>query len=484
MLLKTGCVHFDKTIEQIRGLVNGWPASSSCNGVLLAVSGGIDSMCMAELFAGLDEPLPFAVAHCNFHLRGEESDGDEALVRSWAEEHGIRLHVHDFDTAAYARESGISIEMAARDLRYSWFEELCREYGYFAVAVAHNANDNAETLMLNLLRGSGMNGLSGMSLVSKLPTGQPDAPYLLRPLLPFTRKQIEGYALANKVSYRDDSTNASSEYKRNRIRNVAFPVFETINPSFIRTLNRGMNNFAEAGEIVSDYCRAIVPSLVSSGSDGSVSVDLQALMAQKHWCYLLYFILEPYGFNSATLASLEDLLASSRTVSGKSFTSPSHRLNMERNHMVICPFSTEAEASSLEARNTSIMPVRAAGTYHFNGRVFKVEVLPWTDGMPLKQPENVLIMDADKLRFPFVLRAWRPGDWLVPLGMRGKKKVSDLFTDLKFTSLQKKSAVMIVDTMTAGFADVQHLAAVACLRVDNIYKVTDSTESVIRISEC
>ncbi len=472
--------HFRNTIEELRGLID-WSASS-CNGILLAVSGGVDSMCMASLFAELDEPLPYALAHCNFHLRGEESDGDEALVRSWASEHGLVLHVNDFDTAAYARERGVSIEMAARDLRYAWFEELCREHGYCAVAVAHNANDNAETLMLNLLRGSGMNGLSGMSLVARIPSGSDDAPSLVRPLLGFTRKQIEGYAFAHKLPYRNDSTNASSEYKRNRIRNEAFPIFESINPSFIRTLNHAMGNFAEAGEIVADYCRALVPSLVSSDSEGMVSVDLTALMQQKHWRYLLYFILEPYGFNSSVLSSIEDLLSSSRTVSGKTFSSASHQLNMERNQMIISPLSDD-EGACDGSGNTDIMVVRGDGTYHFNGRSFKVEVLQWTSDMPLKQPAGTIIMDASKLRFPFVLRAWRPGDWLIPLGLRGKKKVSDLFADLKYTSLQKRSAVLIIDVQTPGLADNQHVAGLACLRIDDRYKVIASTNSVIRISE-
>ncbi len=481
--------HFQNTIEELKGLIN-WSAPSS-GAVLLAVSGGIDSMCMAGLFAEYGD-VPFALAHCNFHLRGEESDGDEALVQSWAVEHEAVLHVRDFDTVTYSREHGISIEMAARELRYAWFEELCLEYGYCAVAVAHNANDNAETLILNLLRGSGMNGLSGMSAVSRIPSGSPDAPYLIRPLLQFTRKQIEGHVFAHKLKYRDDSTNASSDYKRNRIRNEAFPVFETINPSFIRTLNREMGNFTEAGEIVSDYCRAIVPSLVSYENSDScescVSVDLPALMAQKHWRYLLYFILEKYGFNSSTLSSIEDLLSSSRTVSGKVFSSATHELRMERNHMIINSLSTvktgPSEECVAESRDAGIMPVRAAGTCHFNGRAVKVEVLPWTQDMPLKQPAGVLIFDAAKLKFPFVLRTWRPGDWLVPLGMRGKKKVSDLFTDLKYSSLQKNSAIVIVDTLTPGLAESRHIAALSGIRLDDRYKVTARTESVIRITEC
>ncbi len=476
---------FSNIIAELRGLISEWSAPS-CNGVLLAVSGGIDSMCMAGLFSELSRnkqagmELPFAVAHCNFHLRGEESDGDEALVRAWAAGYGVLLHVRDFDTVAYAREHGVSIEMAARDLRYAWFGELCREHGYCAVAVAHNANDNAETLMLNLLRGSGMNGLSGMSLVSKIPSGSPDAPYLVRPLLSFTRKQIEGYMFAHKWPYRNDSTNASSDYKRNRIRIEALPVFEAINPSFIRTLNREMGNFAEAAEIVADYCRALVPTLVSYGAGRSASVDMTSLMNQKHWRYLLYFILEPYGFNSSAISSVEDLLSSSRTVSGKTFSSSTHELRMERNQMIINPLTSDASDSSV---NQDIMPVRGAGIYQFNGRTFNVEVLEWTSDMPLKQPAGTLVMDAAKLKFPFALRAWSSGDWLIPLGMRGKKKVSDLFTDLKYNSLQKRSSVILVDTMTPGLADLQHIAALACIRMDDRYKVSSQTESLIRITE-
>ncbi len=471
---------FAESMEDLRGLINGWSASSG-NGVLLAVSGGIDSMCMAGLFAELDYPVPFALAHCNFHLRGAESDGDEALVREWASAHGAVLHVRDFDTAAYARENGISIEMAARDLRYAWFRDLCREYGYAAVAVAHNANDNAETLILNLLRGAGMNGISGMSAVSRIPSGESDAPYLIRPLLSFTRKQIEGHVFAHKWRYRDDSTNASSEYKRNRIRNEAFPIFETINPSFIRTLNREMHNFAEAGEIVSDYCRSVVSSLVSYAGDGSVSVDIASLMSRKHWRYLLYFILEPYGFSSSSLSSIEDLLSSSRTVSGKVFSSVSHELKMERGIMVINPCSTSEAAGPEDGAGDII--VRAPGTYRFKGRTFKVEAVPWTRDMPLKQPADVLVMDAGKLGFPFILSAWSAGDWFIPLGMCGKKKVSDLFTDLKFTSSRKKSAVIIIDSCTVSSAGFRHIAGLACVRIDNRFKVTSGTQSVIRITE-
>ena len=232
---------------------------------LLAVSGGIDSMCMAEIFVRRYPCDCLAVAHCNFRLRGAESDGDEELVRLWAEEHGVRFHVRTFDTKEYAADHGVSIEMAARELRYRWFAELCASEGYDEVAVAHNANDNAETLMLNLLRGSGIKGLTGMSPVSDIPYSEGASAKLIRPLLDMTRKQIEGFALANRIRYRNDSTNFSSEYKRNMLRNEAFPVFERINPSFIRTLNREMGYLSEAEEIVSDYCQKEIAA-ISAGA--------------------------------------------------------------------------------------------------------------------------------------------------------------------------------------------------------------------------
>ena len=472
---------------------------------LLAVSGGIDSMCMAEIFVRRYPCESLAIAHCNFNLRGEESDGDEQLVRRWAEEHGVRIHVQSFDTKGFAREHGVSVEMAARELRYRWFAQLCASEGYDEVAVAHNANDNAETLLLNLLRGSGMKGLAGMSAVSPLPYSEGVTARLVRPLLDMTRKQIEGFALANGVRYRNDSTNFSSEYKRNMLRNEVFPVFEKVNPSVVRTLNREMGYFAEANEIVADYCRKEVEDICCPEEQGDVRISYKALLSKKHWRYLLYHILEPYGFNSAVLASIEDLLSSDRTVSGKRFDSKDHTVLMERDHMHVVPSiagragndvlrhaqpdtvrhaqpDTLRHARPDRASADDFMPVRGAGTYHVNGRAFKIEVVEWTSDMPLKQPDGVLIFDAAKLKFPFVMRGWRDGDWLIPFGMKGKKKVSDLFADLKYDSVMKASAVMISDVQTEGMADSRHIAGVAGVRIDDRYKVSSSTRSVIRIS--
>lgn len=200
-------------------------------------------MCLAQKVRLEGEP--FAIAHCNFGLRGEESDADEAFVRSWASGGGVTCHVKRFDTSAYAAEEGISIEMAARRLRYHWFGELCRENGYSAVAVAHNANDNAETLILNLLRGTGVRGILGMKPSGFIPDPEfADIP-LLRPLLSMTREDIEAFAAKEGLSWREDRTNAQNDYKRNKIRNLVFPVFREINPNFVRTLNSDMERFSD-----------------------------------------------------------------------------------------------------------------------------------------------------------------------------------------------------------------------------------------------
>ena len=479
---------FAHKVEDLRRLIDNQRSAS----FLLAVSGGMDSMCMADVFLKTVGADSFAIAHCNFSLRGEESDGDEMLIREWAEQNGVRLFVKRFRTAEYALENGISIEMAARDLRYAWFAELCAEHGYDVLSVAHNANDNAETLMLNLLRGTGLNGLHCMAQIQhRTDCGHDDSASLgvvvFRPLLEYTRKQIEGYVLVHRVPYRHDSSNFESDYKRNKIRNDVFPVFEKINPSVVRTLNREIGYFSEAGSIVDDWCRMHMADVLAedpaSGVPGQLSIDITKLLATPHWKYLLYYILSPYGFNQQALASIESLLTSSRTISGKRFDSPTHTLITGRGVLTLVPSEVISSINTiiLKEGRQPIVVVRGVGTYNFNGVRFTVELLPWDNSMPLKQPQGTLILDADRLAFPFVCRKWRQGDWLIPIGMRGKKKISDLFADLKYDAFAKDAAVMVVDTQTEGLAEQQHLAALLGARIDNRYKVTADTKTVVRL---
>lgn len=296
---------------------------------LLAVSGGIDSICLASLFLNSSAGRRFAVAHCNFHLRGEDSDSDEALVAAWCGRNGVRYHKADFDTEQYASSHSVSIEMAARELRYDWFASLCKDNGYYGVAVAHNANDNAETLILNLLRGTGLRGITGMQAESVVPVTRDELSgvRLLRPMLSFSRKQIEEYVAANSLEYHDDRTNAETVYKRNRIRHLVFPVFESLNPSFLTTFAREMNAFSEVQEIADDYFISVRESVCEpAGKDDMLRVNAVRLCHLKHYKYVLYRLLETYGFRDRLLEPVVRLLESDKTFSGKVFEAPGYEL--------------------------------------------------------------------------------------------------------------------------------------------------------------
>lgn len=400
--------------------------------ILLAVSGGIDSMYMANRASELFPGATPAVAHCNFTLRGGESDMDEQFVRGWCREHGIVCHVKRFQTAQYAAAKGISIEMAARELRYSWFSELCGEYGYEAVAVAHNANDNAETLVLNLLRGTGTKGIRGMS----------DRPGVLRPLLGTDRDEIRRWMTLNRLPWREDSSNSVNDVKRNMIRNEVFPVFRRINPSFIRTFREDMRRFAQADDIAEDYFQSVRESLLDM--DGNILTA--PLMDLKHWKYVLWRLLEGSGIRREEFNSLTEVLESGRQYAGKVFgpvTASSGRLVM--------PHARQEAESRL---CWEVLPRTL------------LEESPWRDG--------VTIVDADTVPFPLRIRKWNEGDWMHPLGMKGRKKLSDIFTDLKYDIVQRREADVLE-------LDGHHVAALIGKRIDDSVKVTPGTMTVVRL---
>ena len=418
--------------------------------VLLAVSGGIDSMVMAGLFLESRHKHDITLAHCNFHLRGDESDSDEAFVRDWAREMGVPFLKVDFDTKEYAAANGVSVEMAARDLRYSWFASLCEEHGFKAVAVAHNANDNAETLILNLLRGTGLKGICGMREVSVLPGS---SARLIRPLLGFTRDEIKAYALSKGLSWRDDSTNADSTFKRNLIRNEVFPLFAKINPSFLDTLNSDMRRFSQVQEIADDFFL----KFIASPSTGSTSIDVRKLLGFDHWEYLLFRILEPYGFNESVIGDLTELIKSGKTFSGREFHSPTHIATTSRTEISIMA-ATDGEGPEDAAE---MVEVSGPGVYSVGGTRFLVEMAKVES---LKQPEGVTVTN---LGFPVTIRRWNEGDWMRPLGMGGrKKKLSDMFGDLKFPPSQKEKALVIAD-------EGSHVLALIGYRIDESVALSD-----------
>lgn len=427
--------------------------------VLLAVSGGIDSMTMADIMfshSHLYESL--SVAHCNFHLRPGDCDLDENLVREWAGAHGLRFHSKDFDTAAYAAENGVSIEMAARELRYRWFAEICREQGYDTLAVAHNANDNAETLLLNLLRGAGLRGVTGMRDGAGLPVDMDscssgDLPAVIRPLLKMTRAEIEAYAAEHGVPYRTDRTNLENDYKRNKIRNRVFPVFGEINPSFVQTLNRDMEHFREVSDIIGDWCREHVGNVMN---DNVISVP--SLLAQKHWKYLLYHILDSHGFSPSTISCVQELAGRvDGTFAGRTFRGEGCRLVSARDRLVIVP---DGDGWELSADNLYI------------------EAYPYKPGMDLKRPAGTIIFDSDRIPEDAVLRCWIAGDWFVPLGMKGRRKLSDFFKDLHLTSVEKQRAIVLAPADSEN----HHVYAVLGYRIDDKIKVTPNTSEVTSIT--
>ena len=429
---------------------------------LLAVSGGIDSMFMAERFLLTDGAGAIAVAHCNFRLRGEESDGDEAFVRDWCSRNGVECIVRSFDTSGYALQKGVSIEMAARDLHYAWFAELCRERGFSCVAVAHNADDNAETLILNLLRGTGGRGLRGMQACGTVP-GSPDVT-LIRPLLGTTRAEIKDWMTAAGKIWREDSTNAKSLFKRNKVRNKVFPLFREMNPSFVKTLTRNMRFFSQENDIAEDYYQEHKDAVFNDGR-----IDIQALLGLRHWEYVLYRIAEPYGFNMQTVEAVARSLREERAFAGKIFTGEGYQMVASSQSLIISEIKEGGRPQGLE--------IECCGDYCFNGNTVSIRLYPRTPEMPLEQPEGTLIFDAARLQFPFTLRTWQKGDWLNPLGLRGRKKLSDMFTDLKFSLLDKQDAIVLQSpAMPEG-----HIAALVGRRIDDSLKVTPDTQEVLMI---
>lgn len=563
---------FDRTIV---GLV---PEKETA---LLAVSGGIDSICLASLFLNSSSGRRFAVAHCNFHLRGEDSDSDEALVADWCGRNGVRYHKADFDTEQYASSHSVSIEMAARELRYDWFASLCKDNGYCGVAVAHNANDNAETLILNLLRGTGLRGITGMQVESVVPVTRDELSgvRLLRPMLSFSREQIEEYVAANSLEYHDDRTNAETVYKRNRIRHLVFPVFESLNPSFLTTFAREMNAFSEVQEIADDYFLSVRESVCEpAGKDDLLRVNAVRLCHLKHYKYVLYRLLEAYGFRDRLLEPVVRLLESGKTFSGKVFEAPGYELITAGECLIVrkagrvvpespvvsaqwdranlqgdmrgsvtvgkpvgvqggkrgsvmvgkwgstqngaqvdkqggTPGGTQVDMQGGESspvasenhglgeccglvgrgsasitssfvgsglsysglagrgsarrsrgmlmtggpvinENEACSVVRTTGEYVFDDFRVNVSVSeagadPVADAKSLAR-EGIAAFSSEALTLPFLLRGWQNGDWMRPVGLNGKKKLSDIFTGLRLSIEEKSRALVIVLPALAG----------------------------------
>ncbi len=431
--------------------------------ILAAVSGGIDSMTMASLLYSIGYSN-FAVATVNFKLRGEESDDDEALVKRWTTERGIKFYSKSFETESYAKSEKVSIEMAARDLRYSWFYEIMDKEGYDYLAIAHNLNDSVETLFLNLSRGTGIDGLSGI----RVKNGR-----IIRPMLKFTRQEITDYAAKEEIPYRIDRTNLESYYSRNRIRNRIFPELEAINPSFLRTIERSIEYFSTAGEIIkAQYIRKRERIIEPSKGTSDIKINISALMAEEHSKYWLYMLLTEYGFNSSQADQIYDSLEGQP---GKEFHSITHLLIRDRDYLLV--YSKGDKHKTVNECHSEDIILKTPDSFGymvmFRGKELQLRSYPKDSGFKPIPSKSVFYMDADKIKFPLVCRIWKDGDRFMPLGMTGYKKLSDFFINEKVDIKSKEDKIVLLSG--------ENIICLPGHRIDDRCKITDSTSNIFEV---
>jgi len=417
--------------------------------ILAAVSGGIDSMVMLSLY--LEAGIKPAVAHCNFSLRGTESDGDEELVRKFSMQNGLAFHSVKFNTREYAAANRLSIQMAARELRYNWFEEIRQKNGYAAVAVAHNLNDNAETFFINLLRGTGINGLTGM---------KPRNGYIIRPLLFASRDEIAGYAERNNVAYREDSSNAQVKYTRNKIRHKIFPILREINPDVLTSISLTMNNLAGTAAIAEDAVTSLYQRMFVRKGD-EIHILVNDLLQIKDEKTLVFELFRRHNLTPAQCDELTELLSSS---TGKVLLTDDLRIIRDRDKLILAPAKKDNVASYIFNNKEEIF-----GSGLFNGSA-SADVA----GIKIDADPRHAFLDSALVTFPLVYRKWEAGDRFSPLGLKGMKKVSDFLVDSKI-SLSEKEKVMV---LVSG----DDIIWVAGYRIDNRYRITEKTGKVFMIS--
>lgn len=388
--------------------------------VLVGLSGGADSVALLVVLRQLHYDC--VAAHCNFRLRGEESERDRDYAHSLANSLGVPFVETAFDTVGYAEANGISIEMAARELRYSWFESVRMEQHCEAIAVAHHRDDNAETVLLNLTRGTGILGLTGM---------QPRNGHIIRPLLCVSRQEIVDYLSSQQIDYVTDSTNLESLYTRNKLRLDVIPLLRTINPSFDASMERTIAHLRDSEKF---YRTAINEwrERVCTEREGTLHIDLDILHTSPAPATLLFEIVSPMGFNASQI----DAMSAANLSSGRQFLTATHRAVSHRTNLIITPLD-EADGSDIlatwsEADITTQCGLKFA--YHAS------------DEFAMVRDAAVACIDADKLRYPLILRRWRKGDTFIPFGMRGRKKVSDYFSDKKYSLLDKEQAMILCDS--------------------------------------
>lgn len=416
---------------------------------LLAVSGGVDSVVMVDLF--YRSHIPFAIAHCNFGLRAKESDEDEQWVTKVANDYGVRLYVNRFSTKDYATKNHLSIQLAARKLRYKWFDELCEQYHLQKMATAHHTNDMLETLLFNITKGTGLAGLHGIS---------PQQGKLIRPLLFATKDDILTYAQAQHLFWHEDSSNAKSAYARNLIRNQVVPILKSINPNLEKTIYTTIQRIGQVELLLKEQLEILQKTIVRH-QDDVMYLTIQPIK-DKPWApVVLWEMLKPFGFNFTQIQTLWHSCSSS----GKMIKSTTHQLYVDRANWLLMPHqkSSLPVVHSIEKNKTYI----SLPSYNLQ--------LTLT---PLQQYSivadyNIAALDMAKLKFPLVVRTWQAGDFFYPIGMQHSKKVSDFMIDQKINVVEKAKVLVLVSDCDIAWI-IGH-------RIDNRFKVTAGTTHVYEV---
>ena len=423
--------------------------------ILLTVSGGADSMVMLTLFveSGFTS---IGVAHCNFGLRGAESDGDETLVAAEVARLGLPFYCKRFDTQAEMERTGESMEMAARRLRYAWFEELRRREGYDLVAVAHHADDSIETFFINLLRGTGLRGLTGISS---------HFGHIIRPLMFASRKEIHDYAQAHRIPFREDSSNQSTKYLRNKVRLGVIPRMREIHPKFTFLMRRNLRRLADAQHFI-DHTIDCIRQVAVTSEGGVDTICVEQIDKSYPRGFVIYELLNStYGFKGDVIDALCRALRHGAT--GKRFYSREFVACIDRGNIVVTRIAEDDDCATLVERD-------AVRSYCGNS-VLYYELCDVDAIATFGVPPSVALLDADLLHFPLELRRWHEGDWFVPFGMAGHKKVSDYLIDAKVSMAEKQRQFVLVSG-----GDIVWLVG---HRINDRYRITSQTDNVLRITK-
>ncbi|WP_232517351.1 tRNA lysidine(34) synthetase TilS [Aquimarina aggregata] len=416
--------------------------------LLIACSGGLDSIVLSKFCELLK--LDFAMAHCNFKLRGDESDNDEGFVKLFAQQINTNVFVTHFDTETYAKDNTLSIQMAARELRYVWFKKLALDHNFDYVLTAHHADDNLETFLINLSRGTGIEGLIGIPEINEI---------FVRPLLPFSREEILSFAQENKLKWREDSSNSSTKYLRNKLRHHVTNELKSAVPNFLNNFKTTVSYLKQSNEFIKHQMVKLKKELFDTSEGGNViKIPISRLREYGNPRTCLYFLLRDYGFTA-----WDDIEQFIKSQSGKQIFSNSYRLVKDRDYLLLSPIVEEISDRCYQISEEESMLMIPSGTLKFK------EVLEMSD-IDFK----TIFVDKAKLKYPLTVRKWKEGDYFYPIGMKGKKKLSKYFKDEKLSLLAKERVWLLCSD--------NEILWIINYRADDRFKITPQTKELLKIT--